>query len=61
MGGIVFSTIGFVVFMYGKRQANFKKLWIGVALMGYTYFVSNTILLYLVGVGLVASLFIFRD
>jgi hypothetical protein len=29
--------------------------------MFYPYFVSNTVLLYVVGVGLTASLYIFRD
>lgn len=61
LGGLVFGTIGFVAFMYGKRQANVKMLSIGAVLMVYPYFVANTLVLYAIGALLTASLFLVRD
>ena len=56
----IFGLIGWAVFIYGKKQSNFKPIAIGIILMTYTYFVSNLIFTYLIGVGLIALLFIFR-
>ena len=61
LANLLFGTIGFFVFLQGKKQANFKTLGIGIALMVYPYFVSNSFLLYGIGVGLIAALFLFRD
>ena len=61
VAGLLFGGIGFVAFMYGKGQASLKLMLIGAALMGYPYFVSNTLVLYGVGAALTASLFVFRD
>ena len=58
---IIFGSIGLGAFIYGKKQSNFKVLGIGIALMTYPYFVQNTIATYVLGVGLTAALFIFRD
>ena len=58
---ILFSTIGMAAFAYGKKAMSWKPMAIGGVLMGYTFVVSQTWLVYLVGVGLSASLFIFRD
>ena len=60
-GGLLFGTIGFLALTYGKRQSSLKTMGIGVALMAYPYFVSNTAVMYLVGIVLVAALFIFRN
>ncbi len=56
-GGLLFGTIGFVAFRYGKKQGDYRKLGVGVALMFYPYFISNTIAMYLVGAALTAALF----
>ena len=61
IGGLVFGSIGFVAFVYGKKLSNFRALGIGVALMIYPYFVRSTVWLYVVGVALTASLYFFRD
>lgn len=61
IGGFLFGSIGFVAFVYGKKQASWKPMLIGGLLLAYPYFVSNTIALYAVGVILTAALFIFRD
>jgi hypothetical protein len=61
IGGFLFSGIGFVAFIYGKRMTQWKPMTLGVALMAYPYFVSDTRLLYIIGTALTAALFIFRD
>ena len=61
VGWTLFGAIGFVAFMYGKRQSAIKAMLLGLTLMAYPYFVSNTLAMYLVGVALTAALFIFRD
>ena len=52
--GLLFGSIGLGFFVYGRRQKMIVPLACGVALMIYPYFVSNTILLVIVGVGLIA-------
>ena len=61
IGGIIFGSIGFAAFIYGKKQASFKPMIIGITLMAYPYFIPNTIAMYAVGVLLAAALFVFRD
>lgn len=60
-GGIVFGSIGFAAFIYGKKQANFKPMVIGIGLMAFPYFVSNTVFLWTIGLVLTLVLFLFRD
>jgi hypothetical protein len=59
LGSLIFGSIGFGALVYGKKQSNFKALVIGVLLMVYPYFVTNSIALYAIGVVLTALLFIF--
>jgi hypothetical protein len=58
---IIFGAIGMAAFVYGKKSANMKPMILGIALMGYPYFISQTWLLYLVGVLLTGSLFVWRE
>ena len=57
---VIFGGIGFAAFVYGKKQLSFKAMAIGILLMVYPYFVSNTIGVYAVGVVLTVALFIFN-
>ena len=52
--GVIFSAIGLGFFMYGKQQKAAIPLGCGIALMLYPYFVSNTILMVLIGLALIA-------
>ena len=61
IGGILFSMIGMAALGYGKKQDSAKPMFIGVFLLVYPYFISNTIALYCIGVALTVSLFIFKD
>lgn len=60
-GTLLFGAIGLAAFIYGKRMVLWKPLVIGIALMAYPYFVSQTWLLYTVGCVLSLGLFIFRE
>jgi len=61
VAGILFGTIGFSVFVYGKKTAKISPIIIGIILMIYPYFTKGILPLYLVGSGLLVSLFIFRE
>ncbi|HSN20867.1 MAG TPA: hypothetical protein VLS49_09325 [Usitatibacter sp.] len=60
-GALAFGVVGFAAFMYGKKQARFSPMAIGVALMVYPYFVERTWLLYAIGAALCAGLYVFRE
>jgi hypothetical protein len=52
--GLLFGSIGFGFFLYGKNQKAVVPLICGLALMIFPYFVSNSILLVVVGFVLMA-------
>ena len=59
--GLIFSSIGFVGFVYGKRMSAWKPMFIGIALMAYPYFISDTMALCATGLAGSAALFWFHD
>lgn len=59
--GLLFSSLGFVGFIYGKRMSAWKPMFIGIALMAYPYFIEDTLTLCAIGVAGVAALFWLRD
>jgi hypothetical protein len=61
IGGLIFGSIGFVAFIYGKRMHVWKPMFLGLALMAYPYFVENDIALFAIGVVGTAALFLFRE
>ena len=60
-GGLIFSGIGFVAFMYGKKNAEFRPMLLGLALMIYPYLLKGTAALYIAGTGLTAALYFWRE
>jgi hypothetical protein len=58
--GVVFGAVGFACFIYGKKQAMFVPLFCGIGLMVFPYFVSNTVLLLMVGLVLSVLPYLFR-
>lgn len=58
--GLLFSSIGIGLFIYGKRQAAPVPLICGIALFLFPMFVTNTMLLVGVGVVLTALPYFFR-
>jgi len=54
----LFGLIGAAAFLYGRRQRRGGPVLVGVALMVYPYFVSNTFAVVGIGAVLVAGLFV---
>lgn len=61
IGGFVFGVIGFSAFNYGRKHKEGKPLGIGIALIGYSFIVTNPIWVWVIGIGLSALLFLWRD
>jgi hypothetical protein len=60
-GAFLFGVIGFAAYRYGKKTSKPSTRWIGLTLMLYPYAVSETWLLYVVGGGLCAGLYWWRE
>ena len=60
-GGIIFSIIGWYAFWYGKKEKSWRPMVIGISLMVYPYFVTNTFLAFAVGIALTAALYFWRE
>lgn len=58
--GMLFGAVGMGYFIYGKKQKVFVPLACGLILMVYPYFISNTIVLVLVGLIVSALPYFFR-
>jgi hypothetical protein len=58
---LFFGVIGFAAFNYGRKQARFSAMTIGVALMVYSYFVDSAWAIWAIGLALCAGLWFFRD
>jgi hypothetical protein len=52
--GLVFGSIGFGFFIYGRKQRAVVPLMTGIALFIFPYFISNIYMLVIVGSVLVA-------
>ena len=50
--------VGFVLFIYGKKQGRWPHLVAGLALMAYPYVVSSLAATVAIGVGIVAGLWL---
>lgn len=61
LAGLLFGSIGFVGFIYGKRTSRLKPMMIGLLLMAYPYFVENTLALCGIGLAGTAALFWLGD
>ncbi len=61
IANVIVSSIGFVAFIYGKKNKSLKPLGIGVVLMAYPYFIPSTLGIYAIGIGLCAVLYFWRD
>jgi hypothetical protein len=59
--GMVFSTIGFSYFIYGKKQKHSMAFLAGIGLMVFSYFVSNVWLMLAIGGALMSLPFVFKE
>jgi hypothetical protein len=57
---LLFGAIGLGALVYARKMSAFKPAILGVALMAYPYFVSDTLLLWGVGIALTIALFVFN-
>ena len=53
-GAILFGLIGWAVYRRGRQSEQSRLVWMGLTLMLYPYAVSETWVLWAVGVGLTA-------
>ena len=58
--GLMFSSIGFGFFLYGKQQRAVVPLVCGIVLMIYPYFMPNAIALVMIGVVIIAIPYFLR-
>lgn len=58
--GVLFGSVGFGFFIYGKKQSRLVPLVCGLALMVYPYFMPNALVLVLVGLALIMAPYFFR-
>jgi hypothetical protein len=58
--GLLFGSIGFGFFLYGKKQRAVVPLVCGLALMVFPYFITNVTLLVLIGALLMAIPYFLR-
>lgn len=56
VGTLLFSLLGMAAYVLGKRTQKATTKWLGVALMFYPYAVSDTVMLYAVGVALCVAI-----
>lgn len=61
LAAVIFGGIGFSAFIYGKKQSKLKPMLIGAALSVYPYFITEPLTVFIIGIALTVSLFIFRD
>jgi hypothetical protein len=57
---LLFGAIGLGALVYARKMSAFKPAILGVALMAYPYFVSDSLLLWGVGIALTIALFVFN-
>ena len=60
-GSLVFGVIGLVAFRYGKKSAFIVPTLLGLGLMIYPWFVSETWMLYVIGSALTGAVWFFRN
>lgn len=58
IASLVIGSIGFVLLVYGKRQARVPHIAAGILLIAYPYFVSNVIVMAAIAALLLAALWV---
>jgi hypothetical protein len=61
VANILFGIIGWCAFSYGRKEKNYRPVVIGLVLMVYPYFITNTILTFAVGFALTSALYFWRE
>ena len=58
LASLLVSSIGFVLFVYGKRMSRPPQLLVGLILLVYSYFVSSVWLMFVIAALLVGVLWL---
>jgi surface polysaccharide O-acyltransferase-like enzyme len=58
---VLFGIIGYAAFRYGRKTKSKNPVYIGLLLMLYPFVVSQTWVMYVVGVALCVALYVFRQ
>ena len=61
VANIIFGIIGWYAFIHGKKEKSWRPMVIGIVLMVYPYFVTNTYLTFAVGIALTAALYFWKE
>lgn len=61
LAGFIFGTIGWGAFRYGRQLDLWQPKAIGMALMGYPYFIPHRIGVWVIGGMLIILLWMFHD
>lgn len=56
MTSLAIGSVGYVAFVYGKRQGRFPEMILGLVLLVFPYFVDGVVTMSLIAVGLVGLL-----
>jgi hypothetical protein len=57
IASMLVSSVGFVLFSYGKKQRRFPHTAMGLVLLVYPYFITNVVLMLTIGGVLMVLLF----
>jgi hypothetical protein len=58
MAGMLVSSVGFGLFVYGRKQLRFPQLMVGITMMVYPGFVASPMLMVAIGAALVGGLWV---
>jgi len=58
---VLFGIIGYAAYRYGRKTGSKNPVYIGMLLMLYPFVVSETWMMYAVGIALCIALYIFRQ
>ena len=61
LAALVWGTLGFAYFIYGKKRENRVALLAGIALCAFPYFVENGTAVWIIGALLAILPFVIRD
>jgi hypothetical protein len=61
VGMVMFSLLGFWAVKEGRREANIKQLLLGIALVGFSYVLTETWMVWVFGIGLSVAVFKVRE